>query len=219
MTILYKKSLLTALLSAVPVFCVADETVINGDGREIRLKDDGSWEYVSEKIYLDTNEGHRVVLTPDGRWQRVGLAPVIEDDTHRELLVEVGIKKVIISEIREKSGSKKNTRTRSTMIFDLLVTVADSAEKPLTLDKLKTDWFKVSDSRDKRYPVQSVEVAGEAIAPGEQGVVQLIAKGAPGGFARTRFVSVDIDEQAFTTDERIHLEYEYDLINRQRVNL
>lgn len=216
---LIKRSVLWSVLPWVAMATQADQIIINGDGREILLKDDGSWQYASDDIYVDTKDGQRVVLTPDGRWQPVGLAPVVEEDKYRELLVEVVISNAVIDEVREKVGSQKNTRTRSVTHFELSVSVAKSAKQPLKIADLKPALFKVKDSRNKNYKVEAVDAEQDQIAPGQQGVVKLTVKGAPGGLVRARSMSVDIDQKAFNTEDVIHLEIDYDLIKRKRVNL
>jgi len=209
-------ALFTACFSAATV---AEEIILNGDGREIRLRDDGTWEIVSDNIYLDTSEGRRVVLTPDGRWRYVGLAPVVKDDQYRELFVEVTVASAVIKETREKVGSGKNVRSSATTQFELQVAVAKSASGPLELAKLNTADFSVRDNRGNVYPVLEVSAAHNSIAPGEQTRVQLLCEDAPSGFKRSKTLTITIAKQAFATAQPVQLEIEYDNIQRERINL
>lgn len=58
----------------VSALCCADEIVLSDDGREVRIKQDGSWEFVSDDRFATTRDGERVRLKFDGSWER------IEDD-------------------------------------------------------------------------------------------------------------------------------------------
>ncbi len=210
---------LMVLCASLAASTTADQIIINGDGREILLKDDGSWQWASDNIYLDTKDGRRVVLTPDGQWQYVGLAPVVQEDTYRELLVEVAVSDALISQVREKVGGKKNTRTTSTMQFNLTVSVADSAQQPLDVSQLDKHFFAVSDNRGKTYSVENVSADTHKIAPGQDAKITLQVDGAPGGLIKPKLLLIGIAQQAFATEDPIQLELEYDLIQQERVNL
>lgn len=38
---------LITLLTVIPAMAIADQSVITKDGKEVLLKDDGSWEYIA----------------------------------------------------------------------------------------------------------------------------------------------------------------------------
>ena len=42
----------------------ADETALSDDGREVRLMNDGTWEYVSDDRCATSEDGKRVRLSP-----------------------------------------------------------------------------------------------------------------------------------------------------------
>lgn len=203
----------------LPVFCCADEIILNGDGTEIRLKDDGSWERVSDKIYLDTAAGRRVVLEPDGRWSYVGLAPKVKEDQYRELLFEINIVDAVIKETREKVGSGKNYRTESSTHLTLAIGVAASAQQPLSLAGINKENFAVVDKRGKRYPVTAIETGASEIAVGESANLRLVCKGAPSAFARSKVLMLTVAKAAFDTQKDVQLEINYDDIERERINL
>lgn len=213
------KGCLAVIVAACVLPAQAEEIILNGDGTEIRLKDDGSWERVSDNIYLDTSEGRRVVLKPDGSWSYVGLAPVAAEDHYRELLVEVAIKSALIKETREKVGSKKNVRSESFTYYDLTVSVAATAAGALALAELDPAWFNVSDNRGNQFEVVAVNSSSQTVAPGQSAQLQLVCEGAPSGFARSKTLTITIDQQAFATERAVQLEISYDDIQRQRINL
>ncbi|WP_317932452.1 DUF3157 family protein [Halioxenophilus sp. WMMB6] len=197
----------------------ASETILSGDGREIRLNDDGTWEVVSDNLYLDTSDGRRVILTPDGRWQYQGMAPVAAEETYRELLVAVSIISGYIEEQREKVGSGKNTRTTSFMHLQLQVHLAEAASASLDLTGLEAGNFEVVDKRGERYPVTAINPSLSHLAAGGTATVELVCEGAPGGLRPAKSVAINIAAQVFNNEQPIELELEYDDLERQRINL
>jgi hypothetical protein len=205
---------LAGLLFALPVY--ADQTLIGADGREIRLKDDGTWEYVSNSIFIDTREGQRVELKPDGSWSHVGLAPVQEETQYRELAIEVSVASADIEEYVSKVGATKNTRKESFTNFYLDVTVSGSAESAVNLKQLTVDQFSIVDNKKKNYPVIEINSEKNTLAPGESTRLHLKTKGAPGGLVRTKYINLSIEPQAFRTEQAIELEIDYDALEISR---
>ncbi len=207
------------VLAAASLASQAEEIILNGDGTEIRLKDDGSWERVSDNIYLDTREGRRVVLKPDGSWSYVGLAPVVKQDQYRELMVELAIAGAVIKETREKVGAGKNYRTESFTHYDLTISAAATAQNDIDLAAVDKRYFSVTDNRGNGFAVVAVEPSVKSLKPGQSAQLQLVCEGAPSGFARSKTLTITIDKQAFATEQAVVLEISYDDIQRQRVNL
>ena len=54
----------------------ADQQVITADGREVVLKGDGTWIFLSTDRFANPEDGQRVQLKQDGSWQYVGNAPM-----------------------------------------------------------------------------------------------------------------------------------------------
>ena len=52
------------------------DIVISKDGREINLNKDGTWNYASEDILVETEGGYTARLKPDNTWEYVGNAPI-----------------------------------------------------------------------------------------------------------------------------------------------
>ncbi len=205
---------LAGLLLALPV--AADQALIGADGREILLKDDGTWDYVSNSIFVDTREGQRVELKPDGSWSYVGLAPVQEETQYRELAIEVAVASADIEEYVSKVGATKNTRKESFTNFYLDVLVASSADAPVDLKALKPEQFSISDNKKKSYPVIEINSDIDQLAPGKSTRLHVKTKGAPGGLIRTRFINLVIQPEAFNTEQAIELEIEYEALDISR---
>lgn len=196
----------------------ASQIVDGPDGRQIQLNDNGSWEYVSDEVFVDLPNGSRVALSPDGRWRTVGLAPVIEEEQYRDLDVAVNITAGEIEEIREKVGSGKNTRTVSTMNFQLSLALADSAERVIALSALQPAHFKITDNKGRDYAVVSVESSQQSLTAGAKAQIQLSSDDAPSGFTRVNYFVVQIAPEALATASAIELQIPYENIVRNRIN-
>ena len=59
--------LVTGCLAAFHVN--AEKVGLSDDGREVRLAEDGTWEYVSDDRYATLPDGQRVLLKSDGTWE------------------------------------------------------------------------------------------------------------------------------------------------------
>jgi hypothetical protein len=53
----------------------ADQEVTTDDGREVLLKEDGSWTFRSTDRFANTVDGQRIRLKQDGSWAYVGNSP------------------------------------------------------------------------------------------------------------------------------------------------
>lgn len=152
---------MTSLLSlpvvfiAVPGAQAEPKTAIADDGREVRLKDNGVWEYVTDDVFATTSDGQRIRLKSNQRWQKVrdGEAPAyqpvpistVERDNATVADVSLILDQVHIENQRE--DIRKNTRLRSNIVFYIEVNSDD------LIDRLTPDQFVAQDSKGKAYPV------------------------------------------------------------------
>ena len=128
-------------------------TAVADDGREVRLNEDGTWEYVSEDRFATLVDGRRIRLRADGTWSPVGL-----DDAKRLGLTQkagfsqsrvdagdlaVEITGWVINKAREKRG--KNKLSEAQMSITLSV-AGDTSGGSLAADGLR-----VTDSRGREY--------------------------------------------------------------------
>ena len=110
-----KADLIAALEKQANLTHKQAEQVVNIDGREILLKDDGTWAYASSDRFADTKDGQRVRLKQDGSWQYVGNAPLTSKQQVRTTELDLKLQKVVI-ETNEKKV-QKNTRVRTQTVF------------------------------------------------------------------------------------------------------
>jgi hypothetical protein len=71
MSALVRQLLLLSIITLCAGFCSpakAQEIVIDSDGRQIQLNDDGSWSLLSRDLFATNEAGERVRIRPDGTW-------------------------------------------------------------------------------------------------------------------------------------------------------
>ncbi len=207
--------LVSSSVSAQPKSAIAD------DGREVRLNEDGSWEFVSEDRFATTDDGARVRLRQDGTWQpaevwpaevwpaevrpaeaRMAPATAAHADrvAHGQMQESetVSLDRVVIESIR--STRHKNSRVESQMVFHLGLR---SAEK-LDLSALSGNDFVVTDSRGRLYEVTSVSVTEQQITAQGHGSIVLRVADSPRWWGN-RFFQVDIDSGTLGTARPLQL--------------
>lgn len=190
----------TSTAIAEPKSAIAD------DGREVVLKDNGDWEYVSEDKFATTADGQRIRLKPNQRWQKVrdseapAYQPVPMSTVQRDNAmiadsnVEVILDQVHVENQREDVG--KNTRLRSNLVFYLDI------QGDLPGLQLQPKQFLVQDSRGKSYPVFSAIAGTAPIGAKPRWVIR--AKGAPRWWG-VKFFSLQIAPDALGNQDSIEL--------------
>lgn len=206
------KSIVMALLAAmlyVGTVC-ADQDLVSDDGRPIRLKDDGSWIFLSQDRLATTKDGRQVRLKADGSWEFTGekstpgRSPALDQKYIAGRSLTVTVDKLVIESRRgKKSDAHKNARKQTRSVFYLKVSVDETAKAPLSL-ALDVTGFAVSDSADRQYPVLSVLPASATIRPGQKLVVEVRADGSPHWWTTTG-MSLSIDRNVFSSAENIVL--------------
>jgi hypothetical protein len=93
----------------------AAQEVIIVDGREVLLKEDGTWTYNSTDRYANTNDGRRLRLKDDGSWQYVGNAPLTTTEQAGTTNLNIKLQKVVIEKFEKKV--QKNTRVKTQKYF------------------------------------------------------------------------------------------------------
>lgn len=175
--------LMTVCLSNLEVNdCLADEVVLSDDGREVRIKDDGTWEYLSNDRFATSREGRRIRLGDDGKWQVEEdeddwiAVPAkvlrLSQDTAASGVADLRLIDVTIESARETQ--QKNTRLRAQMIFTLELTATQASRYSAGRGD-----FRVSDSRGRQYPIKRLQPASVELREGEKTQLLIIADGSP----------------------------------------
>ncbi len=169
--------LISLLIMLVSLNLVAAEQVVNIDGREILLKDDGTWAYASSDRFADTKDGQRVRLKQDGSWQYVGNAPLTSKQQVRTTELDLKLQKVVI-ETNEKKV-QKNTRVRTQTVFYVGLGYSAQAKKHFSIKKTDSSLIEVKDNNGRVYPVLSIQADSAEVEPGTENTIVIRADKSP----------------------------------------
>ncbi len=134
---------------------LAAQEVIIVDGREVLLKEDGTWTYHSTDRYANTNDGRRLRLKDDGSWQYVGNAPLTTIDQVRTTNLNIKLKKVVIEKYEKKV--QKNTRVKTQTVFYVVLENSAQAKRNISIRNSDISLIEVNDNNGKNYPVLSLQ--------------------------------------------------------------
>lgn len=194
---LLSTAILVGLNLSLNTPALADQLSATGDdGREILLKENGSWEYKSTDRFATSEDGTRVRLKADGSWEFIGNAPSTSQEKVRTESLEVKLGDIVTEFHKEKVG--KNTRYDSQTTFNLMVDISNYSEGVDT--KLSHfNLFKVSDSRGNNYPIIEVTPQIKHMEPGKEYVVSVRVDGSPSGqFAvGIKHLYLEVDKAVF----------------------
>lgn len=165
------------LLMLVSLNLAAAEQVVNIDGREILLKDDGTWAYASSDRFADTKDGQRVRLKQDGSWQYVGNAPLTSKEQVRTTELDLKLQKVVI-ETNEKKV-QKNIRVRTQTVFYVELDYSAQAKKHFSIKKTDSSLIEVKDNNGRIYPVLSIQADSTEVEPGTENTIVIRADKSP----------------------------------------
>ena len=190
----------------------ANEQLVSDHGREIILKDDGSWEYKSNDRYAVSADGRRVRLKADGRWEYTGKKTsakahvsghaVVSDQLFvDETSVAIALSDFVIESVTTQAH--KNTRKKTNSVFYISISAEKYAKTALALNFSNTD-FSVKDSDGRQYSVQAVDPVTVTIQPGKKVIITVSVDGSPHWWT-TKTMSVTIDKKAFSVANDIVL--------------
>ncbi len=178
------------------------------DGREVRLNDDGRWEYTSTDRFANTVDGRRIRLQEDGRWEYIGNQPIIAEQQYRNNTIDVSLLRVEILEFKEPAtGNRKSSRLTTKTNFYFTVTasaIGETIYPRLRNNQGEISGFTVSDDRGKHYSI--IELTPEdtvQLPPGEAITYQLQITASPKWGPET--IQLIIDKEVFSTNEAITL--------------
>lgn len=153
-----RKPLYLLLILTMPVVA-GEEIVLSDDGREVRLKTDGSWEFVSDDRYATTRSGERIRLRSDGQWESV------EDSSWQTATIVsqnpaaaagFGVSDFVIESVR--STKHKNSRVRNQMVIDIRTADRETMAKAPAASRVG-----VKDSKGRVYEITSVKATASGL--------------------------------------------------------
>jgi hypothetical protein len=166
----------TFLLGSSQVLPSAQE-VISDDGREVLLKEDGTWEFRSNDRFANTSDGRRVRLKADGSWQYIGNALLASKQQLKTTEIDIKLQKVVIETYEKKI--QKNKRVKSQTVFFLDLTTSPQAQQDISISEENISHIKVSDSDGSDYQVLSIQPLPLLLKPGSQTSIAVRADGSP----------------------------------------
>lgn len=192
-----KKLLLATSIVALSQTALADRTAIGDDGREIRLKDNGSWEYLSNDRFATSSDGTRVRLKDNGSWEFIGNAPLETEEQVRTENLDINLNQVVTEFTKKKLGAKSEHYSSQT-VFYLDLDVSSYGDKVVSkLDQFEL--IEVVDDKNTRYPVIAVAPKQTTFEAGQTYSLQIRVDGSPSGSIvwGTRKISLTLDKAIF----------------------
>ena len=173
----------------------ADQQAITIDGREVLLKQDGTWVFRSTDRFANTKDGRRVQLKVDGTWQYVGNAPMASTEQVKTTLLDFKLQKVVI-ETHEKKVHK-NVRVTSQTVFYVKLDLSPLAKNNISIEKNDISNIEVKDNNGKSYPVISIQPTPVNIKPNTKTTIVVRADGAPSWLDKVKSMSVIFKPEIF----------------------
>ena len=194
----------------------ANQDVITDDGREVLLRDDGTWEFRSTDRFANTKDGHRIRLKDNGSWQYVGNAPLTSKQQIRTTVLDIKLGKVVI-ETHEKKV-QKNTRSKSQTVFYLNLELSPLAESNISINENDISRVKVKDSEGKDYPLLSIKAEPAVLKPDSNTKVVVRVDGAPQWWKSVKSMEIIFNPGIFGLQVPVTLSQSVDDIDKKKVD-
>ena len=193
----------------------ADQQVITDDGREVLLKGDGTWIFLSTDRFANTEDGQRVQLKQDGSWQYMGNAPMVTQDHVKSTLLDIKLQKVVIE--RHEKKVQKNVRLRTQTVFYLNLGLSGLAKKDISIIKNDVTQIEVNDNNGKTYPVLSIHPAPVVLKPGSDTAMVIRAEGSPLWLDDVKSMSVIFKPEIYGIQQPVTLSRDVDDFEEKKV--
>ncbi len=217
-----------AAAALLPLMSYADSTALGDDGRKIRLKDNGSWEYISNDRLATSEDGRRVLIKADGDWEfvedtqmpakaiQLNGAQVLVNASNEQKL-DIQLQQVVTEEYKATAGKRVRYDTQTVFYFDVKVPVK-STELIGNLNQF--DSFNIVDNKGSEYKVVSIKPQTEIWVPGGEHSFNVRVDGSPRGSIRlgAKKITVSIDADVFDTPTNLKFTYRTDDIVISKVN-
>jgi hypothetical protein len=204
------------MLSAAAFSVFADQQVISDDGREVLLRQDGTWEFLSGDRFANTDGGQRVRLKQDGSWEYVGNAPMVAPTRVRTKELEISLQHTVIETHEVKV--QKNTRVNSQTVFHVELASSPINRKEISVDEQDMAHIGVTDSKGRKYRVLSLQPATETLKPGSQMNVAIRVDGSPQWWKNVKSMTVELRPGLFGLKEPVRLYQDVDEVEKKKVD-
>ena len=181
----------------------AEQMVITDDGREVLLKQDGSWEFLSSDRFANTEDGQRIRLKEDGSWEYVGYAPLVSNEQVTTTDLDIKLQKVVIERYEQKA--QKNKRVISQTVFYVDLALSPRARNNISISKEDIALVKIKDDKNRDYPVISIKAMETPLVPGSNTTVIVRADGSPKWWKNSKTMEITFHPGMFGTEEPLTL--------------
>jgi len=194
----------------------ADQQVITDDGREVLLKEDGTWVFRSTDRFANTEDGQRVRLKQDGSWQHVGNAPVASVEHVRSTLLDIKLQKVVIE--RHEKKVQKNVRLKTQTVFHVNLGLSAWAKNNISITNNDVSHIEVNDNNGKTYPVLSIHPAPVVLKPESDTTMVIRADGSPLWLDDVKSMSVIFKPEIYGLQQPVTLSRDVDDFEKKKVS-
>jgi len=206
---------LASLMSTIHADTLSQE-IINVDGREVILNDNGTWEFLSTDRYANTKGGIRVRLKEDGSWQMIGNAPLQSKEQVRTTDLDIKLQKVVIEKFEKKV--QKNTRIKTQTVFYIDLAFSSQTKKSITVSKEDISLIEVKDNNGKNYPVVSIQPDDAQLQTDTKTTLIIRAEKSPSIFDDVKSMDIVFQKGIFGIIEPITLSQRTIDFNKENVN-
>lgn len=207
---------LTLLLFGVSFALCAGQQVLTDDGREVLLREDGTWEFLSSDRFANTDDGQRVRLKQDGTWEYAGHAPMALPTRVRTTELEIRLQSAVIEVQEEKI--QKNKRVKSQTVFQLRLQASPLARGLIRITEQDTALIRITDNNDREYAVVSIRPAPFELKPQAQITVTIRADGSPQWWKNVKSMTIELGPGLFGLKEPVVLRQDVGDIEKKKVD-
>lgn len=207
-------TLLLTLLMNTPAIA-ADQDGLTDGGREVLLREDGTWEFRSTDRFANTKDGQRVRLKADNTWEYVGNAPLASKDQVRTTTLDIKLQKAMFEIYKVKV--QKNIREQGQTVFYLHVAVSPAAKESITIANTDLSRIQVRDNKGKAYPVLSLNPNPIALTPGSEQTITIRAKDSPSFWSNAKSMELELAPGVLGNKDAITLSQNISDIVRKNV--
>lgn len=194
----------------------ADERVVTDDGREVLLRQDGSWEFLSDDRFATTADGRRVRLRGDGSWYYTGDVPPLSDQEVRTRDLVITLQQAVIQTREVKA--QKNKRISSQTIFHVQLELSPHANSGITISESDMSLIEVKDNRGRNYPVLSMHTSKAELAPGATEALEIRVDGSPQWWKSVKSMDLVFNPGIFGIQEPVRINRPVDDIVKNKVD-
>lgn len=195
--------LISMLLMTMSNALSADQRVTASDGREVLLKQDGSWLYLSTDRFANTGDGRQVRLKEDGSWTYDGNVPLRSKTQVRTVALDIKLQKVVVETYKKKT--QKSTRIKTQTVFYVLLNNSAHTKQTISIQDSDISLLQVKDSNGKDYPVLSIKPGMANIPPGEKTTLVIRAEKSPLLFDNVKSMAIIFKRGIFGIEKSLTL--------------